>query len=204
MKCHSHPLCPASPCWLTFTVNSGSWGKVLISDQCLFSLDCFLNSEVTVCDTCHQLHLTQLPTPCGFPRVLGFSCLRSRHSKTFLNILAHSWRQVSADLFPNQRPPLGLRTDVRMRVIWENSVLEPLPEGYVTSLCPRPEKGAWLYRSAVLGSVLQLEKSHVWVLSQNHFTVRILSYFLFVLLHLNLPHIELLCHSIFPLKSFLI
>lgn len=95
MKCHSHPLRPASPCWLTFTMNSGSWGKILISGRCLFSLDCFLNSELTVCDTCHQLHLTQLPTPCGFPRVLGFSRLRKQ---TFQNIPEHSGSQMEASL----------------------------------------------------------------------------------------------------------
>lgn len=94
--------------------------------------------------------------PCGFPRVLGFSCLRSRHSKTFLNVLAHSWRQVSADLFPIRRPPLGPRTDVvRVRVIWGNfSVVDPLPEGCVMSLCLRKEHG--------FPGVLCLEVSSSW------------------------------------------
>lgn len=85
MKCYWHPLHPASPS-LTFLMNSVSWGKTLISDPCLFSLNCFLNSEITVCDTCHQLHDTLLPTACGFSRVLGFSCLGSKHSGIFLNI----------------------------------------------------------------------------------------------------------------------
>lgn len=157
-------------------MNSGSCAKILISGPCLFSLDCFLNSEVTVCDTCHRLHLTQLPSPYGFPRLLGFSCLRSKHSKIFLNIPAHSWRHVSADLFPNQRCPLGRRTGVvGVRVIWGTfPIAEPSLRDVEWPCCHRPAERSMALQECCAWKFPAAGKSHFWVSNWNHFTLRIL------------------------------
>lgn len=101
--------------------------------------DCSLNSEVPVVPAigCSSPCSHTLQVSLSF----GFTRLRSRHSRTFLSIPAHSWRQVSADTVP-----------FWVTGIWGNfSIVDLLPEERGPPRAPGRGEGAGSSRRALLG-----------------------------------------------------